>query len=158
MDRERLQQLLESYGADPERFPEQERQAARQLLQQVPELSELVQEQAQIDALLAEEALPEPSADLRRALAEIPVRHAHQVGWRALWPFGSLWQPAMAGAAALCMGIWFGATGEVSPSGTGQVAQVSDAWTEDEEWEALSALAFAGAAQWDDEDESEAQP
>jgi len=71
MDARRLDELLDAYGADPARWPADERAAAEALLASSPELRARVTAAAQLDALLdVMPAVSEPSAALReRVLA-----------------------------------------------------------------------------------------
>jgi len=47
-----------------------------------------------------------PSANLRRLVAQIPIEHPH--GVRSFWPFGNLWVPGFALAAAALLGLFVG--------------------------------------------------
>lgn len=75
MDRMRLQQLMETYGADAARWPADERDAARALLAQLPDAAAMRMHARRIDEALDGFA---PAADagaeqrLLRALAELP--------------------------------------------------------------------------------------
>ena len=149
MDRERLQQLIESYGADLARWPEEERPEASALLEAEPSLRTLLEEHNELDELLSLDPDASPTAELRRAVAEIPIRHPQATGLKAWWPFGSLWQPAFAGAFVLALGVWAGQ--QPVTDQTTATAGMDDT----EEWDELSALAFAGAAYLDEEEVSE---
>jgi hypothetical protein len=71
---------------------------------------------------------PEPSAALRRAVAEIPLRHPRAQGALA-WPLRSLWQAALSATFVAALGLAAGfATAEPET---------------DEGWDELRALAFA---------------
>lgn len=74
MNARRLAELLDVYGADPQRWPEDERAAAETLLATSPELRARAETAASLDALLdAAPAAPAPSAALRdRILASAP--------------------------------------------------------------------------------------
>jgi hypothetical protein len=70
---ERLRHLLEAYGADPERWPAEEREAALGLLAVSPEAQAARVEAARLDALLGLASAAEPSPDLSaRILAALP--------------------------------------------------------------------------------------
>lgn len=73
LDRARFDVLLDAYGADPERWPEEERAAALALLQRDPEARGLRAQAARLDALLAvaEPAKPSPAL-VARILAAAP--------------------------------------------------------------------------------------
>jgi hypothetical protein len=48
----------------------------------------------------------EPSAQLRRLVAQIPLQHPREE--RSFWPFGNLWAPSFALAAAGLLGLFVG--------------------------------------------------
>lgn len=48
----------------------------------------------------------EPSAELRRLVAEIPLRHPRET--RSYWPFANLWMPSLAMAAVAVLGLFVG--------------------------------------------------
>jgi len=64
----------------------------------------------------------EPSADLRRMVAQIPLRHPREA--RSFWPFGSLWAPSFALAAAALLGLFVGSQSAGAPT-TGSTASLS---------------------------------
>lgn len=118
MNSERLTALIEAYGSDPRRWPEQERQAAQGLLAASPAAQEKLREAAALDALLAVK-LPElePSAALRaRVLAQAMPRQAAITGWREqitealaqLFPRGGATPQFAALALALAVGVGAG--------------------------------------------------
>jgi anti-sigma factor RsiW len=72
---ERFEQLLDRHGAELDRFPERDRAAAAELLAADPEARRLHAQAAALEAGLRGLPAPEPSAALRRAVAEIPLRN-----------------------------------------------------------------------------------
>jgi hypothetical protein len=60
----RLRELLDAYGASPERWPPEEREAACALLAQSPEAQRCREASVQLDAVLNLAAAPEPSSAL----------------------------------------------------------------------------------------------
>lgn len=108
---ERVLELIEAYGAEPGAWPEDERAAASMLIAESPDLfaSTLADARA-LDALLLNEAVPEPSAALSEAiLAAAPTAKPEQQrsGFRLsslLFPQGARW-PAGAALASLLMGL-----------------------------------------------------
>jgi len=62
----------------------------------------------QLDTLLKAAPDVAPSANLLRAVAEIPLRHPHGAGASAWWPFGGFRRWIAVAAAALAMGAIFG--------------------------------------------------
>lgn len=74
---ERFAALLDAYGAEPRRWPDQERQAALEYLMTTPEARRLRAEAAELDRLLDTVPAAPPTAALRdRVLAEAPVRRS----------------------------------------------------------------------------------
>jgi hypothetical protein len=93
---ERLEQLLDAYGAEPSRWPDAERAAAEQLISSDGEAQKLLMQARSLDDLLDLSELPDAaSAGLRARVLEIPIRHAHtpasvlpRFGWKlALFAF-----------------------------------------------------------------------
>jgi hypothetical protein len=91
---ERLAQLLDAYGGEPERWPAHERAAALQLIAANPEAQVLQRAALELDGALDLSALldVEDSA-LRARVLEIPIRHARDAtaaapsswGWHWNW-------------------------------------------------------------------------
>jgi hypothetical protein len=105
-DLSRLQQLLDLHGADLARFPEHERIAATALLAADPRAQRMVAEAVALANALAAIEAPQPSAALRRAVAEIPLRHPLGEDARAAFgwlPLRSAW--ALLASAALIMAL-----------------------------------------------------
>lgn len=124
MDMARLAEILDAYGADPRRWPVEERAAAEALIADSPEAEALREDAAAMDMLMDLSAAPAPSPELMaRVLAA-----REPSGWLAvLWPFGPAWQPvsAMAAAAALGIAIGVAAPDIVIPDyGDGAIAEV----------------------------------
>lgn len=124
---ERFQRLLAAYGARRELWPAAERPAAERLLESSSEARALLVREEDLDTgLMALAALtPELTPALSRKLAEIPLRSAPK---RSFWPFGRVWVPAAAWAAAAVFGIAVGSfTSEGEPADSELLAQpVSD--------------------------------
>lgn len=139
LDAERFRAVVESYGANPERWPAQDnpeksptgdRQAYEKLVADAGEPPWL-EDARRLDALLDEVPEIAPSPALLRRVAEIPARHATSPsGW--IWPLGRLRTLVAMGAMAAAMGLVVGMT---TTEGTA---------TDDggEEWDELSALAL----------------
>ena len=113
LDLDRLEALLEAYGADPERWPAAEREPAVALLARSAEARAMQREAARLDRMLDLAAPPTPSPEL---LADI-LAGASVSPWRrwaaVLWPFGPIWKPASALVLAGLLGV---ATGLLAPS------------------------------------------
>jgi len=124
MDLARFRRIVEAWGASPRRWPPAERAAAEAFLAASPEAARLVEDAASLDTLLDAVPAPRPTAALAGRLLQRPARRAGR-GWLAeLWPFGPVWQPVSAFAAAALFGIALGAAepGTVFPD-TGDVMQ-----------------------------------
>lgn len=111
LSRERFQALLDAYGADPRRWPSEERQAAQALLAQDARARRLQDEAGQLDRLLDAWQAPEPSAALMgRILAAAPPEPATDAlpWWQRLVPLGWLVRSATVMACAGIMGVIIG--------------------------------------------------
>ncbi len=107
MTEDRLIELIESWGADPDAFPETERAAAKALLAAQPlRFAAILAEARALDAAFAQ--LPDilPSAALTGALiASAPKPARAGAAWRL--PGFAPWAPA-SGFAALAAGLFMG--------------------------------------------------
>lgn len=105
MELARLAGILDAYGADPSRWPADERVAAETLIARSPEAASLREDAAALDMLMDQSAAPAPSPEL---MARV-LTAREPSGWLSvLWPFGPIWQPATAMAAAAMLGIAIG--------------------------------------------------
>lgn len=107
---DRVRALLAAYGADPDRWPAHERDAAQRRIAASPELASEVADAAALDSFLDALPTPVPSPALRAALKDIPDQAAQSwADWHAgLWPFGAPWRPAAGLVAAAVVGIMVG--------------------------------------------------
>lgn len=127
---ERLEEIVDAWGASPSRWPEAERGAAEALLAASSEARRLVDEAARLDVLLDAAPVEAPSAALMarlmaarpRPVADAPSRAAGSRArgrWRSLieavWPYGSAAVPAGTLAAAIMLGVMVGGTADLSP-------------------------------------------
>jgi hypothetical protein len=131
MDLPTFREHLDRYGADLERWPEDQRGAARQLAGSV-EASRLVDQARALDAmLLAMEAKDPPPGLAGRILASLPQdRLSGLLDWLA----AAFWRPALAATASLALGFLIGV---LAP------AQLSDQQLADE----LSLMTFSDPLQ-----------
>ncbi|MEO0450076.1 MAG: hypothetical protein AAFZ74_07180 [Pseudomonadota bacterium] len=111
MTPQRVLELIDAFGAEPGAWPEDERAAAAALIAAEPETFQAALDEARaVDALLMEEALPEPSPMLAEAiLAAAPrAKPVKSTPWQSLrrliFPQGVRW-PAGAALASLMMGL-----------------------------------------------------
>lgn len=75
---ERFEALLDAYGAEPERWPSAERDAAKALLESDARAHALHQAALALDSQLERVEVDEPSARLRARVLEIPIRHPRE--------------------------------------------------------------------------------
>jgi hypothetical protein len=144
---DRFEEMVDAYGADSSAWPDDERSAAMALLERSEQAQRLVDEAAELDALLDEAPSIAPSPSLRRRVLEsAPKRRRPWLervdSWTAqLWPFTPRWQPVSVLAAAAVLGVFIGVS---SPDSTAasepveiaelafypDVDEVSDDWSE----------------------------
>jgi len=115
---------------------------------QEPKLS--AAEDQWLDGVLRSAAKIEPSAALRRAVAEIPLRYPRTNPQPAepAWFAGSLSSvfrfAFVAAVASVALGAWLGYEPDVLPElAVSTWTDPSEAWQADGEWEELAQLAFA---------------
>src|SRR5690606_16810156 len=110
--KDRFRAMLAAYGADPQRWPAAEREAATRLAAADPELAAELAEAAATDLLLDALPAPVPNPALRVRLKAIPddatLRWTDRLA--ALWPFGAPWRPAAGLVAAALVGVVVGFT------------------------------------------------
>jgi hypothetical protein len=129
LDAERFRAVVESYGANPERWPAQDREDYEKLVADAGQPAWL-DDARRLDALLDEVPDIAPSPELSRRVAEIPARHATgPSGW--IWPLGRLRTLVAFGALAAAMGLVVGMTTTETATDDGG-----------DEWDELSALAL----------------
>lgn len=162
MTPDRVKELLDSYGADPARWPAGEHAAATALLASDPILSAYRDDVRALDDMLNKAAPIAPPAALasrilaqaadhaasadvgrngRRDAASIPqggIGGRLRLIGRQLWPEGPAWQPAVGLAASLAIGIWVGTTGTIPVTGiTGAEYETADLGASDDNTLAL---------------------
>lgn len=99
-----FRRLLEAYGADLGRWPEELREPARALLATSAEARALSASEVGLDAVL-QGYTPEPlEPAFERRLNEIPLRAPRGSRFRPR----ALWAPALAWALAAVCGVWLG--------------------------------------------------
>lgn len=135
MQADRVRQLLDAYGADPGRWPEDQRAAMQAALARDPGLEAVRREAAELDRLL--DGCVVGGLDMTgRILAAIPeTRLERLLGWLlpaepTLW-----WRPAMAAALPLVLGVVIGVSdiplaGATYDWSTQEQALLGDAATE----------------------------
>jgi hypothetical protein len=98
---ERFEELLDAYGAAPERWPDAEREPAERLLEQSAAARALWHQSADLDRLLDTEPAASPSPGLAaRVLAAAPPRRPRRIWRRVL-------VAAVPLAAAASVALWF---------------------------------------------------
>jgi hypothetical protein len=144
-----FERLLDVHGAQLERWPEEWRGPARQLLEASAPARAAWSEAARLDALL--NTLPDvlPSADLLGRIASLPARHPRQPGW---WPFANRFAPFLAWGAAAALGLFVGsvAVPDLDAVDTDAVQEIGAApavtgvpeAAQNDDWSELSELAW----------------
>lgn len=115
----RFRALAEAYGSDLGRWPEGEREAARELLERSAEARELLAAERSLDEAFASLAAPPLPPGLQERLARVPdeVRAPRRL---LRLPRRTLVAPALGWAAAAALGLWLGARS--APDGTTPIA------------------------------------
>lgn len=102
----RLKQLLDAYGADPDRWPLEERAAMLDLLARSESARDLAAQAASLDSLLDRAPLPMPPRATSEALADRVMRRLALRGAARRPAFG--WPNWVALAAAAVAGLVIG--------------------------------------------------
>ena len=147
LSRARLLQLFDTYGAAPARGRRVARAAAQARLARDPAAQRALREAAALDDLLDGSVALEPSAGLRRAVAEIPLRAAAAPAVRLPWLLGSFARSALAASLVLALGVVAGATSAseepAAETAVGAVDGQANATTDEEDpLDTLVELAF----------------
>lgn len=126
LSKTRAQEILNAYGADPERWPEDERQSLIQLLAQSPELQALRETGAHLDGLL-DEWQPKLSCSTDTLISSLPAQPRRKQNWpdqlaAFFFPGSMAWRQAMLAGIPLMLGFIWGLSGE----------PLADDWTETE--------------------------
>ena len=108
---QRVLEVIEAYGADPQVWPDEDRAQVEAAIAQAPDLYEAALNEARLlDEVLSLETVPEPPISLfedvlRAAPRGASTQSTSRVWWlRALFPDGVRW-PAGAAFASLAMGV-----------------------------------------------------
>jgi hypothetical protein len=113
---ERLEAILDAYGAAPRRWPEDECYGVQRLLDSSAEARRRLEDAARLDELLDAVPLERPRAALeQRILAAAPRPRASQ-----RWRLAALAAPLAAAAAVL---LWISARRPATPDGGASLAQ-----------------------------------
>ena len=124
-DLARLGALLDAYGGGAKRWPEADRVWALSLIAVSPEAARLHRQATALDALLDEAMLAPASPHLTAAV--LTGFGTARRGWLTLlWPFGPIWRPASALAAACILGIAVGLTTPATTDATAGTEVAAD--------------------------------
>ena len=131
MNHERLQALLDAFGANPDRWPDEEREAALHLLETDPALRESAERQAQLDLALGSWEPEVPALNLQALNARLAQTSRQDMLDRILaWLIPeetlTLWRPAFAAACTLALGIALGSTLNLNADAEDEFAQSWD--------------------------------
>ena len=113
MGLDRFRELLDAYGAEPGRWPANERGPAEMLLTQNTEAARLRSQAAAIDKLLDRAMLAPPVIDAERLIADITAEPQHTAEIVTLRPArrpsaGGFWLKVASLAAAAAIGFLVG--------------------------------------------------
>ena len=110
MTETRLLEIIASHGANPERWPEEERAMALAMAGGSEAAKRALAAAAGLDALLGQHETPPASLALQTRIAAIPEQRPATLSdrLRACWPFGAVWRPASGLAAAAIVGVMVG--------------------------------------------------
>ncbi len=126
MTLEDLRNLVDAYGSDPGRWPDDRRDAAEALVERSADARDIVEDARMVDDLLA--AMPEVAVRpaLRSQIGDLPRQHKQERKKRRAsgWSFGvGHLIPQLAGAAAaLALGFYLGTLNVVPVDSPFQVA------------------------------------
>ncbi len=117
IDIQRFEQLLQSYGANADRWPIVDHDAALALVQASSDVRRLFDEAAQLDGILDLAVSPEPSAAVAARIVAAAERKPAWREWLAgivmeIWPFAGPWRAAAILASSMFLGL---ALGTVTP-------------------------------------------
>lgn len=105
----RLKEIIEAYGAEPARWPADERAPAQALLRRSAEARGLQDDARRLDRAL--DLMPGISASpglAGRILGATPASRGAWALWRIVWPFERPWRPVAAWASAAAFGLLLG--------------------------------------------------
>ncbi len=136
MGLDRFRELMEAYGADPQRWPDIERAGGEALLAQNADAATLRRRAAALDALLDRATLPASAIDAERLIASVTAQPQHTAEIVTLRPArkpagGGFWLKVASLAAAAAIGFLVGVTqlgglGDPSAPSTGvELADIS---------------------------------
>ncbi len=108
---DRFTRILEAYGTNEDNWPQDERHAARQLLQSSDECSAILKSFSTLDYRL-DEYLPRHSVVSSMSILESLPRPVIDriISWLIPGPGENPWRPLMAGSLPLVLGIIIGAS------------------------------------------------
>lgn len=109
MNLARFGEIVGAYGADPGRWPPNERAAAQALLAGSDAARQAYADAAALDTVMTLSTAPLPSPELVAEVLAAAGRPRWRDGFAALWPFETIWRPASGFAMAAVVGIVLGA-------------------------------------------------
>ncbi len=105
---ERVKALIDAYGGDPARWPDDEREASLALVAEDGDLARAADEAGALDLTLDAVPAPAPSPALRASLKEIPETGSSLLTW--ITDSLGIWRPVAGLATAAVLGIVLGIT------------------------------------------------
>ncbi|MDX5367022.1 MAG: hypothetical protein LPK88_11300 [Alphaproteobacteria bacterium] len=157
---ERLEAIIDAYGASPMRWPAGERAAAEALLAASVEARSLLADARMLDGMLAAAPVEAPSDALVARLmaarprgAAAPAGPARPQGFfrelvASVWPYGSPVLPAGALAASIMLGVALGSVSEFTVIDGGLTASASEEADTDDRLIALALADITWPEEW----------
>ncbi len=142
---QRFEALAGAYGADFDRWPEQERAAARRLALASLPAREILRAAAALDAALDDVPVPSPSRELWERVAAIPQTQARSAAIDLHLSRRTAFATALGLAAAAVLGL---VVGNLAPTPRVEGQTAANGATSDD-WVELTELAFAEDLQED---------
>jgi hypothetical protein len=105
MDAARFRALLSAYGANPRRWPERERSSAERLVADSEDAREWLLQAERVDTMLERVTPVEPSSQLMRRVAEIPLRSQSASEGQSSWTDWGMRRLVAIGIGAAVLGL-----------------------------------------------------
>jgi hypothetical protein len=102
---QRLQAVVDAFGANPDRWPAAERSALEALVIGDEAARKIVGDAEKLDSILDQAAPPPPAPELMADILFVPPKSNWRQILAELWPFGPIWKPASGLAMALAISV-----------------------------------------------------
>jgi hypothetical protein len=102
---QRLQAVVDAFGANPERWPAAEQSALEVLATGDKAARDIVGEARKLDFMLDQAEPPPAAPELMADILFVPPKANWRQVLAELWPFGPIWKPASGLAMALAISV-----------------------------------------------------